>query len=639
MPVRIYPAINFPEVRKTETTIVPVESTRRSVALVSEKSTSTGFEPSATPDIPEVEEIGPFPIGGPAYRTVSPGIPITPSMHFLDPMEYSETRNQWVARYNPQTWREQYHLQQQLGRYNATYRWRHMTFAKSIDAHTVSDADYTPRELLDSGYEYPIEYEPGTNKPYGTHAPFRNSLVYQFRGTTTYLNPEKDEEKDHIMKYGLESADRIVHPDTSGVVRSTDENNAAQLTPTSPLHPFMRSYPDRARAAIVTAYNRTKVPVIDIEHRKAFRHIFITRPECYLMSGIDQPCLQAMNDEDMNTCWFRMPHVLRALSPVYVVQCASVPHYANWNFLLSNRVQGMTTGPNTLTVLDNMTKTDDGATLVMGKNMTTPYAGQLELSFLDTKYMDVYEMLRIWMIYIHKRAKGKFFPPFNGYQYENGFYGPGGAASGKNAGGYGLLHPYDRAIEYCASIYDIVTNEAGDKILYWCKYYGVFPTNVSNGMLSNQKNGPLNGEATISATFQYQYKRENVFKNLVEFNYNAGLVDSVGKVREDAAAYLRNSVPFLYREKGQGGTSYTNPNITNYVGAASMFTGSPYIITEVSGNYDPWRWGSGSKLVQAKLGFIPLFYGQNDINQAMNLGITNEEVPSAKARQALVLQY
>ena len=356
------------------------------------------------------------------------------------------------------------------------------------------------------------------------------------------------------------------------------------------------------------------------------------------MSVGDKPSYQVLNDDDMATCWQRFPHVIRTLSPVYITPSPFRPEYANWNWLLCNRVQGMSTGANTLNLVDSMTKGVRGATVTMGKNLGTNLGGTLELSFMDTKYMDVYEMLRIWMLYIHKRRMGSFYPSYNGYQQSNGFYVNG--ASVFQPGGYSTLHPYDRALDYCASVYDIVTNETGTKILYWCKYYGVFPVNISNPMLSNDSNAPLTSNPKISASFQYQYKQENIFKNLVEFNFNAGICDSVGNMRSDVSTYLRSSVPFLYREKGEGGTVYTNENLKNYVGAASMFTGSPYIITQYSGAYDPWQWTSNmtNNMVEADLCFVPLFYGQSELNDSMNLGITNEVIPDRETRELMVLQ-
>lgn len=586
-----------------------------------------------------------FPIGGPWAYTVPPGIAITPEMHMPDALGKNfQAVPSWKSKFSDLSIVKMFTTLD-----TQRTKW---IYAKEREDHITSDSSYNPLVYTKSN-PYPIEYVPGTRQPLlEWNLPDRKpTYVYQFRGSVTHMNPENDEDKQMIMDIGLEGYESIKNGiratskgdystriNIGGTMHgfSGDEMRAAPNTPVSPIAPFTRMFADRAHNAIVTAYNRIRIPIADIEHRKAFRHIFITRPECYLMANGDTPSMQVLNDDDMATCWQRFPHVIRSLSPVYVTPSTTIPRYANWNWLLSNRVQGLTTGSNTINLVDSTVKTVRGATVTMGKNLGTNLGGTLDLRFNDTKYMDVYEMLRIWMLYIHKRRTGSFFPSFNGYQQQNSFVQAG--TSPYQSMGYSILHPYDRALDYCASIFDIVTDETGTKILYWCKYYGVFPVNVSNSMLSNDNNAPLTSEAKISATFQYQYKQENIFKNLVEFNFNAGITDGIGNMQSDVEMYLRNSVPFLYRENGEGGTSYTSDRIKNYIGAASMFTGSPYIVTKFSGASDPWNMSPDSKLVNAELCFVPLFYGQPNLNDAMNLGITNEEVPDRETRELTVLQ-
>jgi hypothetical protein len=544
--------------------------------------------------------------------------------------------------------RPAWHMHENLGWFQAE-KVGQVQFAKMPNMHITSKPSLEPLQEKATD-EYPAEYKMGASAtPGNEYGKVNDHFLYQFRAAVTFVNPENNPAKRQIMDYGLENAEKDIsiaeygiddpmHPEPIEVRKATDERNATPEVPISPLHTFTRSYPERARNVIMSCYNRTRIPIADVEHRKAFRYIFITRPECYLMSSMDKPSLQAAQDEDMNTCLERAPHILQMLSPVYVTGNASAPSYANWNFLLSNRVQGLNAGGNTINLVDTMTKSVRGATVIPGKNLTTNVGGTLDLQFMDDKYMDVYEMLRIWMLYIHKRRTGQFFPPFNNYAQINGF--PTASGVGTGAGGFMLTHPYDRALEYCASIFDIITNETGSKILYWCKYYGVYPTNISSALLSNASNSALTQTANVNATFQYQYKQENLFKNLVEFNFNAGIVDSTGRMRDNVAAYLRDSIPFLYREDGKGGTNTTSPRLKNYIGAASMFTGAPYITTEVSGDVNPWAYkSSGRELVQANLRFIPLHHVDERLDAVMNSGITNEWVPSANKRFEMTMQY
>jgi len=612
MPISSYPnAINSTgRIMETNTQIVATDNTRKHSqeamrALAELMRYGNTYPREGMNDVTQAYYIdgkwtprSDFPISnGPMFTTINP-VDIKPWMHTMG----AAVNSYLMAHYND----------------NALYMYPR-------DAHITSKSnlDPIPDEI------YPIEsVVPSVESvfPFAKwNLPFRQSNVFQYRGSVTPVNPENDPEKKYILENGLENNDKR---NASFAAGSTSEAMASPGTPTSPIHPFTRSYADRAHNAIVTAYNRTRLPVADIEHRKAFRYIFITRPECYLLGydgGSVRLSVQAANDEDINTSWCRMPHVIRALSPVYVVPSPGRPQYANWNYLLCNRVMGMSAAGQTLTVLDSVTKGVRGATVTPGKIMTSNLGGNLELSFRDTKYMDVYETLRIWMMYIHKRRTGQFFPPYNGYNYVNSGFSTGVVRE--------HMHPYDRALEYCASIYDIITNETGTKILYWCKYYGVYPVSAQPSMLSNENASAITGESRVNASFIYQYKQENVFRNLVEFNFNAGIFDNMGVMRSDVSSFLTNEVPFLYRENYQGGTNYTSNVLRNYVGASSLITGSPFIVSEMNGDHDPWKWDDAG-VVQSNLCFIPAHHISIEMASRMNLGFTNE-MPTKMSRSVL----
>ena len=503
-----------------------------------------------------------------------------------------------------------------------------LTFAIYRDSHMTGDPYYTQGSKEEQLRSYQLEYDPGTRLPLGHYnLEYRKGPIYQFRGSTTFVNPENDADKNKIMNNGLES---FVNNEAKLVSTTTNESNASPGAPTSPLHPFMRSYADRSHQAIVTAYNRTKLPIADIEHRKAFRYIFITRPECYLMTSDGKLCYQGEKDNDINACWMRMPHVIRALSPVYISPSPGKPQYANWNYLLSNRVMSMSVNGTSLSVVDSMTKSVTGNTIIPGNMISSNLNGTVELTFRDTKYMDVYETLRIWMMYIKKRKTGEFYPPYNGYAYVNTFRAPGGISTS----GGSKLHPYDRALEYCASIYDIITNETGSKILYWCKYYGVYPISASTNMFNMQNGSSILGDASISAQFQYQFKQENVLQNLVEFNYNAGIFNNMGIAYSDVKSII-DEVPFMYRENGVGGTSATPDVLKNYIGAASLITGAPFIVSEVSGTHNPWTW-SGENPIASFLKFMPASTIDGEMASRMNLGFT---ATSGESQSKYVMDY
>ena len=450
-----------------------------------------------------------------------------------------------------------------------------------------------------------------------------------FSGTTTHINPTHNTETQNILDHGTlskylednlysEEEQTIVHP------------------PTTPLHPFYRMNdilnPDLADASLYTAYNRTRMPVSDIEWRKGFRYIFFTRPECYLMyrkRGDKALCEQAFYDEDFQSAWTRVPHLIRMLSPWYVSgSFPSGPTDANWNMLLSNRALGLNVQQSTLSYNENISKSIEGFTVTPGANIESRQGSTIEISFNDTKRLDVFEFARLWMLYIYKRKKGIFMPPYNGYKFRNGFLEMpvpaeddeenkdivGLQLSSRDHEGsvnplYTRYHPDDRALEYCGSLYDIVTNETGTKILYWCKYYGIYPTAVSPG-LSNDRNEAIT-EMKTTISFKYHYRLENTNKILVEFNHDAGLTDDIGRIK---SGEITDSLPFLLRK------DYTNSVMKEYRGAAGMFTGSPYIVMMTTRG-DPLH--PETRIVEPNLRFMDL--EDFRIDNKLNLGIKNVE--------------
>lgn len=446
--------------------------------------------------------------------------------------------------------------------------------------------------------------------------------VAVFSGSTTSVNPHHDENTQEIIDSGtLSNYLEETHKEK--------ELGSYSKPPLTPIHPFTRMNdihnPYAARETVFNAYNRTKLPIADLEWRKGFRHIFFTRPECYLMFREGTTlglCDQALYDEDFNSAYTRMPHIVKLLSPWYV--SGSYPTNAtdaNWNFLLSNRVEGMSTSATTLTINENISKSIEGFTVTPAMHVESRQGSTIDLTFRDTKSLDVYEMARLWMLYMYKRKKGIFIPPYNGYRQTNSFdLVFDGDGNVNDDGGeiqlsegdlkYTRYHPYDRALEYCASMYDIITNESGTKILYWCKYYGIYPTSVAPS-LNNENNAAIT-DMTTSITFKYHYRLENVNKTLVEFNHDAGLTDDIGRVKESITS---DSMAFLLRNE------YDNPVMPKYIGASGMFTGSPYIVMQLS---EPDPLNKANQILVPNLRFMKV--PDNDLDGRINLGITNDVI-------------
>lgn len=439
-----------------------------------------------------------------------------------------------------------------------------------------------------------------------------------FSGSTTLVNPTDDSDKSDILENsGLERYERKRvralndthnHGNTSNQDGATSDyiNNHVPL---SPLHPFLRLDSDDDRGpkninslvkqSLFLSYNRTHIPMADVEFRKGFRHTFFNRPECYVMysdNGNAKLCRQAAKDEDFSSLFYRMPHVVTMLAPSYITGVHGVglqpdgmhAFSDNWNYLLSNRVLGLSPTDETLSQKETMTKTPEGYTITPGLHLESRTGSTIQISFRETKDLEVSEFIKAWMLYIHKRARGYFEPPYNGYQYINDWFETNRKATSINPKLNGnhinrlQLHPYDRALEYCASIFDFVTNESDNKVIYWCKYFGVYPVAITNP-LSNENNGPLGAEGLkVDVTFRYQYKLPCTNRTLIEFNYNSGICDALGNLRIAGKPTFSHS--FLVKDPKSEIklADSVSPDpckaLTQYIGAAGMFTGTPMIL-------------------------------------------------------------
>lgn len=446
-----------------------------------------------------------------------------------------------------------------------------------------------------------------------------NSTYVDFSASSTLINPTDDPIKKAISVEdntdpGLASVDADITQRISG--------GDLKVPPISPLYPFTNMVdPLQAKRLNLLAYNRFHIPVADIEHRKAFRHIFITRPECYIMANGPTLSEQCEYDEDFASAYSRVPHILKLLSPRYVCSVGVADGVnSNWNMLLSNRVIEMGNNTNELSIIE-------GAKGITGYNISLPHimtgtqGKNIELTFRDTKEFDVYNCIRLWMLYMEKRHRGVFSPSYNGYQKTNGFINTGasGVSYNNNPKAYTTLHPYDRAIEFPCNIFDVITDETDNRILHMTEYVGCFPVSLTNPF-SNSANQALT-ETKVTASFKYQYMIEDRNTSFVHFNYNAGIVDGVGGLNTGVA--LKNALSFLFKDETQNMIPSNNPTKTimpQYVGAASMWVGTPYVLIEDYSS-DPTQ--SSVMRTSPYLHFMPLI-DKNMIAYG-NLGIVNED--------------
>jgi hypothetical protein len=135
--------------------------------------------------------------------------------------------------------------------------------------------------------------------------------------------------------------------------------------------------------------------------------------------------------------------------------------------------------------------------------------------------------------------------------------------------------------------------------------------------LDNSNNEAITSVNT-TVSFKYHYRLENNNKTLVEFNHDAGLTTDLGKIAVDK---ITSSLPFLLRDdprKTQGGNDALLPK---YLGAAGMFTGSPYVVM-VDSRPDPLTKDKIVMAPQLRFMNIPTL----ELDNKYNMGITNTQI-------------
>ena len=165
------------------------------------------------------------------------------------------------------------------------------------------------------------------------------------------------------------------------------------------------------------------------------------------------------------------------------------------------------------------------------------------------------------------------------------------------------------------------------KIIHWTKWYGIYPVEATLNGLNSDHSSMLTGEATVSTVFRYQKKEIDKNLNLVEFNYNAGLCDCLGRPLSknlSNASYVSNE---LIIDKPDVEDIINKPAgyIKSYIGPNDLFTGTPYIVLG----------SSPANSIDGTDALVPYlkFSGVDDvkINDVINVSLTSRTNASGEA--------
>lgn len=234
----------------------------------------------------------------------------------------------------------------------------------------------------------------------------------------------------------------------------------------------------------VSYYNRFKHAMPDDILSRGFMHIFFTRPDCNLMeNGVLTS--EVKNDPSLSYIYKKKPDLVKQL-----VLNNGESH--DFMMLLSNKAKGFNLTDEGI-ISDKYGKSFGGHSISFARRKDTELGGTFDITYNDTRDLDIMNLHKLWIEYAVNVYRGKWTPR--------------------------MKYIYGKILDYACSVYVILTAEDGESILFWTKYYGVFPINVPYSALSWSGNNVVsNPEYNIS--YQYSWKEDYNPLGLTELNIN-----------------------------------------------------------------------------------------------------------------------
>jgi hypothetical protein len=140
-------------------------------------------------------------------------------------------------------------------------------------------------------------------------------------------------------------------------------------------------------------------------------------------------------------------------------------------------------------------ETFTGYKVQYGKNnIESKTAGSFSISYVDDQNFSVYKTHKAWIDYISKIYRGEFttYPEYI----------------------------QKKILDYACSAYYFLCGPDGETILFWSKYFGVFPTNAPSSSSSWSK-GNIMRMPEFSVNYAYAWKEDFSPLSLAEFNMNS----------------------------------------------------------------------------------------------------------------------
>ena len=238
-------------------------------------------------------------------------------------------------------------------------------------------------------------------------------------------------------------------------------------------------------------FNRFKVAFPDYHLSKTFAHIFFTRPDLNIINynGNKNYSLhsQLQNEAVFYYLFKNNPDILISLTSSF-----SADH--DFHPFLSNTAQSFELSDEYIKTMEHG-ETFTGYKVQYGRsNIESKTAGNISISFTDDNNFSIYKTLKAWVDYISKVYRGELVTKDE--------------------------YIYKKILDYACSIYFFLCGPDDETLLFWSKYFGIFPTNIPASTSSWSKNNLLK-IPEYSINFAYAFKEDFSPLTLAEFNMNS----------------------------------------------------------------------------------------------------------------------
>jgi hypothetical protein len=284
---------------------------------------------------------------------------------------------------------------------------------------------------------------------------------------------------------------------------------------------------------LYTKFNRFKVAQPSLYAGKTFSHVFFTRPDINILAGGETDKAVPANGDvgaaklnaefDIDPTFYYLFNNERRLL-MSLTRDLTRDH--DFNVYLSNATESFELSDEFIDTQEHG-ETLTGYKLQYGKhNIKSNTAGTFNINYSDDRDASIYKMHKAWIEYISKVYRGEATPKREYIQ--------------------------KKILDYACSAYYFIVGPDGETILFWSKYFGVFPTNTPASAYSWSKGANVT-IPQFNISYAYAVKEDFNPLSLAELNMN-GRMD---------LKYLKTFEPVLAT-------------------TGKAFTGAPFIETEKS---------------------------------------------------------